>query len=128
MRLPIFDKVNKTDKPRTKSAERLGLDKGKLIAGDLKATKKWLENHKMEQFARGDASNNMCFECGANAPQWISANNGIYICLNCAGVHRGFGVQISFVRSLEMDNITELQKKMLLYGGNKQFSEFLSFY
>ena len=75
-----------------------------------------------------DISNNNCFECNEKEPQWISVNNGIYICLNCAGTHRGFGVQVSFVRSLEMDNLTEIQNRMLQYGGNKQFLEFLMLY
>ena len=54
----------------------------------------------IESVRMSDAQNNLCFECGAGAPQWVSINNGIYICLQCAGKHRGFGVQVSFVRSL----------------------------
>ncbi len=48
--------------------------------------------------------NNYCFDCNLIRPQWASVNNGIFLCLKCAGVHRGFGVNISFVRSLTMDN------------------------
>ena len=44
------------------------------------------------QIDRSDKSNNKCFECREETPQWISVNNGIFICLNCAGAHRGFGV------------------------------------
>ena len=76
----------------------------------------------------GDVSNNYCYECNEENPKWISVNNGIFICLNCAGTHRGFGVQVSFVRSLEMDNISDTQKLMLRYGGNHSFREFLKLY
>lgn len=58
-------------------------------------------------FDNFDISSEYCLECQDLGPKWISVNNGIFICLNCAGIHRGFGVQVSFVRSLEMDNISE---------------------
>ena len=82
-----------------------------LMVGDLSATKKWLLNGKTDHYDRGDPMNGKCFECNRVGAEWVSVNNGIYICLNCAGVHRSFGVQVSFVRSLQMDNITELQKR-----------------
>jgi ADP-ribosylation factor GTPase-activating protein 1 len=48
--------------------------------------------------------NQNCFECGIAGNQWASVNNGIFLCLTCSGKHRGFGVNISFVRSVLMDN------------------------
>jgi len=108
---------NQSDNKRKYSiADQISPD---LIAGNHRATLKWLDNNKDKSFDRGELANNRCFECGVQDPQWISVNNGIFICLNCAGLHRSFGVQVSFVRSLEMDNISDLQKKMLVYGGNK---------
>ena len=65
---------------------------------------------------------------GVPNPQWISINNAVYVCYNCAGIHRGFGVQISFIRSLFMDNITDKQKKIMSIGGNKRFREFMETY
>ena len=48
--------------------------------------------------------NNHCFNCNEKSPKWASVNNGIFLCLKCSGIHRGFGVHISSVRSLVMDN------------------------
>ena len=82
----------------------------------------------IDEVRRSDRSNARCFECAAANPQWVSINNGIYICLQCAGTHRSFGVQVSFVRSLEMDNLSEMHLKMLKYGGNQAFANFLALY
>ena len=79
-----------------------------------------------QQLASGE--NSRCADCGSVSPQWVSINNGVYVCYNCSGIHRGFGVQISFVRSLSMDAITDKQLKMLSLGGNKLFNEFMEMY
>ena len=36
-------------------------------------------------------------------PTWASANLGVYLCLNCSGVHRSLGTHITQVRSITMD-------------------------
>jgi len=65
-----------------------------------------------------EAANNQCFDCSSGNPQWASVNNGVFLCLVCCGVHRGMGVDVSFVRSLTMDAWTESQKQMMQIGGN----------
>ena len=51
--------------------------------------------------------NQFCCDCHAAKPDWISVNNGVFLCIQCAGKHRSFGVNISFVRSLTLDKIDE---------------------
>ena len=73
-------------------------------------------------------SNSKCFDCGLEKPKWTSLNNGIFLCLKCAGMHRNFGLNISLIRSLEIDSWDEKQILYLKKGGNENFKNFLTEY
>jgi Putative GTPase activating protein for Arf len=72
--------------------------------------------------------NNECFECHNKNSEWCSVNNGIFLCLQCAGVHRSLGVHISFIRSISMDIWSQKQLEIMSVGGNRELQEFFDYY
>ncbi|MCJ1308016.1 Zn finger-containing GTPase- Activating Protein for ARF [Agyrium rufum] len=68
--------------------------------------------------------NSTCIDCPAAAPQWASPKLGIFMCLDCAGMHRGLGVHISFVRSIQMDSFKVPELKRMEMGGNTAWRSF----
>jgi len=47
--------------------------------------------------------NGNCVDCDKPRPTWASVNLGIFICTECAGIHRSLGTHITFVQSTKMD-------------------------
>ena len=70
------------------------------------------------------SGNSSCVDCGAPSPQWASPKFGTFICLSCAGIHRGLGVHISFVRSISMDSFKVNEVKRMEQGGNNAWKSF----
>lgn len=62
--------------------------------------------------------NSRCCDCGAPEPRWASINLGITLCIECSGIHRGFGVHMSKVRSITLDTWEPEHLKVMLELGN----------
>ncbi|XP_019372504.1 PREDICTED: arf-GAP with dual PH domain-containing protein 2 isoform X3 [Gavialis gangeticus] len=60
------------------------------------------------------AGNTHCADCGVPDPEWASYKLGVFICLNCSGIHRNLS-EISRVKSLRLDfwehDLVEFMKK-----------------
>ena len=40
-------------------------------------------------------------------PEWASSNIGVFMCVNCSGIHRMLGTHVSRVKSCRLDQWTD---------------------
>uniref|UniRef100_A0A8C2WV84 ArfGAP with dual PH domains 2 n=1 Tax=Cyclopterus lumpus TaxID=8103 RepID=A0A8C2WV84_CYCLU len=59
-------------------------------------------NNKMLLDLVRQPGNNTCADCGIPEPDWASYTLGIFVCLNCSGIHRNLS-DISKVKSIRLD-------------------------
>jgi len=62
--------------------------------------------------------NLICADCPTKQPRWASSKLGVFICIDCSGIHRNLGTHISFVRSVNLDSWTVEQVEMMEAWGN----------
>uniref|UniRef100_A0A8C2J829 ArfGAP with SH3 domain, ankyrin repeat and PH domain 1b n=1 Tax=Cyprinus carpio TaxID=7962 RepID=A0A8C2J829_CYPCA len=69
--------------------------------------------------------NEMCCDCGAPDPKWLSTNLGILTCIECSGIHREMGVHISRIQSIELDKLGTSELLLAKNVGNSSFNEIM---
>ena len=77
------------------------------------------EQHKkiLGQLLKLEA-NRRCCDCSARGPTWASVNLGLFVCLNCSGIHRSLGTHLSKVRSTTLDTWLPEQVEFVSKLGN----------
>ncbi|OHT15572.1 hypothetical protein TRFO_02923 [Tritrichomonas foetus] len=68
--------------------------------------------------------NSICADCKKKAAKWASSTLGVFICIDCSGIHRSLGTHISFVRSCTLDSWTPDQARLMRKVGNKIGNEY----
>jgi len=72
-----------------------------------------------------DKMNSICFDCGAQNPDFVSINNGIFLCNKCATVHMSFPQGVSNIENNDLYSLSEHELKFLAEGGNTSLNDFI---
>jgi hypothetical protein len=68
--------------------------------------------------------NTICADCRQKQAKWASSTLGVFLCIDCSGIHRSLGTHISFVRSCTLDSWSPEQIRFMREVGNGVADEY----
>ena len=111
--------INKAKSPRTK-AKIIKISKD---PNDYLITKYELINQILNQ-----NMNLTCFDCRKKTPKHISINNAIFLCDDCALIHKkNFPENISFIIDNNLNLLSINYLRLLFFGGNQNLDNFINY-
>ena len=84
------------------------------------------KNRKIQEIYK-DEMNNECFDCRKPNPDFISANNGVFICRECMAIHYQFSDEVSLIIKNNLFLLNEEQINYIYFGGNRKLLEFIKY-
>ena len=69
--------------------------------------------------------NNQCVECGKKNPEYISINNGIFLCKNCIQSHFQLPQEVSTIIKNDLKILTLNEINFIYNGGNKKLLSYI---
>ena len=76
------------------------------------------EKKKKIKENKNDELNKECFDCGSCNPEYISINNGVFICEDCLYIHNKFPKQISTTLKKNLSSLNSKELEFMYLGGN----------
>ena len=84
-----------------------------------------MEKDSLISKINNDKMNSICFDCGEEHPTFVSINNGIFLCNQCATIHMSFPQGISSIENNNLNALSENELKYLAQGGNTHLNDFI---
>ncbi|GJN92319.1 hypothetical protein Rhopal_005349-T1 [Rhodotorula paludigena] len=73
-----------------------------------------------------EPGNDQCADCKARNPRWASWDQGVFLCVQCASMHRKLGSHITKVKSVTLDTWTKEQVDNMRRLGNVKVNSLLN--
>ncbi|BGP10343.1 Protein gts1 [Rhodotorula toruloides] len=73
-----------------------------------------------------EPGNDECADCKARNPRWASWDQGVFLCVQCASMHRKIGSHVTKVKSVTLDKWTKEQVENMRKLGNVKVNSMLN--